>query len=463
VEATETNGKVTLTFTDFTTGNHNTKSVTFNKAARLKGRWSGGVYTASPDPTGILTTVSTNISPTPYSVRYVESMLTMKNTYMVEIGYTDGGALKSTGRTITFVATEAYEAGMRAATPSAPTYSGAWSYGTLTVKANDVGVYSKTVNKVDQIADADVVWSPAYKNLLGTLTIRDQQNTDIGYHPLIVMPAAKAYEAGWKANHDSNKYTIEMASDAEYKDVKRPGASSDAAAELWFRLRMLAEWATEPGSDDIAESNTVTWNTQRRLSGGNSWDNVLSVKSTITLSVASNEKTVYAKVGAKNVAKIGITHTPTVKDWSITGVSYASGGLSKKDASALRITAQANVDGKDYSKLITTAKEFSLGKLINDDEYAALKYGSTAVAWLKMPERPAPTVSDIRLTGISPYGTISAGKTAKASVGVAFKVNGTEYNQRLVTGNSFSLTKGALGMYYVLKYGSTTIAWLTLS
>jgi hypothetical protein len=168
---------------------------------------------------------------------------------------------------------------MRAATPGAPTYSGAWSNGTLTVKAGGVDVYSKTVNKVDQIADEDVVWSPTYKNLLATLVIRDQQNTDIEYHPLIVMPAAKAYEAGWKACHDSNKYSIEMASDAEYKDVKRPGSSSDAAAELWFRLRMLAEWATEPGSDDIAESNTVTWNTQRRLSGGNSWDNVLSVKS----------------------------------------------------------------------------------------------------------------------------------------------------------------------------------------
>jgi hypothetical protein len=396
---------------------------------------------------------------------------------------------------------------------------------------------------VDQIADADVVWSPAYKNLLATLVIRDQQNTDIGYHPLIVMPAAKAYEAGWKANHDSNKYSIEMASDAEYKDVKRPGASSDAAAEMWFRLRMQAEWATKPGSDDITESNTVTWNTQRRLSGGNSWDNVLSVPSTITLSVANNGKTVYAKVGAQSIAKIGITHTPTVKGWSITGVSYASGDLSKKDASALRITAQASVDGKDYSKLITTAKEFSLGKLINDNEYAALKYGNTAVAWLKMPERPeptvngwsitgvsyasgglskkdasalritaqakvdgkaysqlittakefslgkligddeyaalkygstavawlkmperqAPTVSDIRLTGISPYGTIQAGKTAKANVGISFKVNGTEHTEKLVTGNSFSLTKGALGMYYVLKYGSTTIAWLTLS
>jgi hypothetical protein len=80
-----------------------------------------------------------------------------------------------------------------------------------------------------------------------------------------------------------------------------------------------------------------------------------------------------------------------------------------------------------------------------------------------MPERPAPTVSDIRLTGISPYGTIQAGKTAKANVGISFKVNGTEHTEKLVTGNSFSLTKGPLGMYYVLKYGSTTIAWLTPS
>lgn len=465
VEATETNGDVTLTFTDFTSGNHNTKTVTFNKAARLKGSWSGGVYTASPDPTGASTTVSTAISSTPYNVRYVESFLTVRNTYMVEIGYTEDGVLKSTGRSVSFVATEAYEAGMRAATPSAPTYSGTWSYGTLTVKANDVGVYSKTVNKVDQIADEDVVWSPAYKNLLATLTIRDQQDEDIGYHPLIVMPATKAYEAGWKANHDSNKYSIEMGSDAEYKDVKRPGASSGAAAEMWFRLRMQAEWATRPGSDDITESNTVTWNTQRRLSGGSSWDNVLSVKSTITLSAASNGKTVYAKVGAQNVAKIGITHTPTVSGWSVTGVSYASGGLSKKAASALRITAQVGVDGKNYSKLITTAKEFSLGKLIGDDEYAALKYGSTAVAWLKMPERtiPEPTVTDFQLTGISPYGTIASGRTAKASIGISFKVNDTTITQTLVTGNSFSLEEGAFGLYYILKYGSRVIAWLTLS
>ena len=512
--------------------------VSFSKAALLKGTWSGGTYTAGPNASGSSTIVATQLHNNPYKLTYWPLL----NTYTVEVGYMQGGMLKSTGGNLSFIAEDAYKAGQDSVQIPHPTYSGSWDGGTYVVKADGVSVQSTSLGSVEipEEGSEDIRWIGTTKWLSVPVVIKDTLTHDTGYHPQLNIPAGKAYNEGWKGYHDSNKFSMDVGANANIKNVYRPGATPSASAETWFKLRVQAAWATQPGTTNITDTNTVTWSAQRRLTGSNDWVNMVSVPSTLTLFQSGGF--VYARVGAQNVAKVSFVPSISVSGWAFIAGYQLEEGLKKTSESKARFSVKATVNGTDYSsvittnykfkltslisdkkylvlnygqtalawlkkpdpvatdwkigdafvedqstglvkvssaklrfavsmkadavsqsEIVTTSKKFSLTKLIGDDEYAGLTYGSDIVAWLKMPDRQAsePTVNGFFANyGYQPSGGLEPADSSKMRFNVGVSVNGVQHSAIVTTANAFSLGSNVRTGYLTLYYGSTPVAWL---
>lgn len=367
-----TGNTVCLKYTKFNTTEG---YVSFSKAALLRGSWSGGVYTASPSARGSSTTATTTLAP-----GLVNSQYNAEETrYEGYIGYIEDGEYISTGKLVWVSAIEAFQAGQASVEIPTPTYSEAWASGTYTVKADGTAIKATTLNSATV---GTVTYLSSVKWLSFPVSI-GSSGGDTGYSPTINVDASEAYNAGWAGYHASNKWSIEAASTSATKKVYRPKADPAATtAEVWFKVRLNAEWGTKPGSSKIKDSNKFTYAAQRKIGDG-SWGDM--VENDVTISLAQSGDTVYAKAGSQNIAKLDVVASaPTMTTW-FAGDGYAlASGLAYANSSKIRLNIGVTVNGSAKSQIVTTNKAFSLGKNFKSG-YVTLYYGSTAVAWLKAP------------------------------------------------------------------------------
>lgn len=372
-EKTEGN-TVYLKYTKF---NGITGEVSFSKAALLRGSWSGGVYTASPNARGSSTTATTTLAPGLVNLQYNAE----DTRYEGYVGYIEDGEYISTGKLVWVSAIEAFQAGQASVEIPTPTYSEAWKKGTYTVKADGTAIKATTLNSA---TPGTVTYLSSVKWLSFPVAI-GSSGGDTGFAPTINIDASKAYNAGWAGYHASNKWSIEADSKDTTKKVYRPKADPAATtAEVWFKVMLNAEWGTKPGSSKIKDSNKFTYAVQRKIGEG-SWGNM--AQNDVTISLAQSGDTVYCKVGALNVAKLDVVPSaPTLTSWFV-GDGYqpdTSGGVKFVESSKARFNIGVTVNGTAKSQIVTTNKSFSLGKNLRSG-YVTLKYGSNAIAYLKLP------------------------------------------------------------------------------